>query len=178
MNTKQKKILLAKVSPSLEVEGYQISFQDNGKGYIFILFERRREDERQCISFYGDYSTLVKASRVIIKIGHTKSERISPIFGWEGIKASIWEVAGYGGNIRDEVYFNDESELIEWLELLMPIINSIMRKWFDLRFDYDNRIIRLRMNRNADDVIKLELPQISLRAATLPKEVLELLHNA
>ncbi len=178
MNTKQRKLLLAKVSPSLEAEGYQISFQDNGKGYIFILFERRHEDERQCISFYGDYSNWVKASRLVIKIGHTASERISPIFGWDGMKASVWEIAGFNGFVRDEIYFNDESELTEWLVLLIPIIMGVVRKWFDLGFDYDNRIIEYRMNRKANDLTRLEIPQSLLRAASLPKEVLETLQNA
>jgi len=178
MNTKQRKLLLTKVSPSLEAEGYQISFQDNGKGYFFILFERRHEDERQCISFYGDYSNWLKSYRLAVKIGHTASERISPIFGWDGMKASVWEIAGFNGFVRDEIYFNDEYELTEWLDLLIPIIMGVMKKWFDLEFDYDSRINESRMNRKANDLTRLEIPLNSLRAATLPKEVLETLQNA
>ena len=67
---------------------------------------------------------------------------------------------------------------MEWLDLLMPIIGSIMRKWFDLGFDYESRVRRLRMNRNADDMVKLGMQQVALRAANLPNEALEALQNA
>jgi len=178
MNIRQRKLLLTKISPSLEAEGYQVSYQDNGKGYVFILFERRHEDERQCISFYGDYSSWLKSHRLVIKIGHTETERISPIFGWDGMKASIWEIAGIGNFIEDGLFYSNEIELVEWLDLLMPIIGSIMRKWFDLGFDYESRVRRLRMNRNADDMVKLGMQQVALRAANLPNEALEALQNA
>lgn len=178
MNTKLKKILLSKILPIFEMERYKISFQNNEKGYVFILLERRKEGERQCISFYGDYSNWLKSYRLAVKIGHTASERISPIFGWDGMKASVWEIAGFNGLVRDEICFNDESELTEWLDLLIPIIMGIMKKWFDLGFDYDSRINEYRMNRKANDLTRLEIPLISLRATTLPKEVLETLQNA